>query len=145
MLLSLSSSFFPHSVYFSILNQNLSGQNLSTPMLKIQNEHLERQFLQPKVSNRFSVWTETQLQSRDSLSLSLSSKTVYKECKICIEMWTLGVAARQRVHEGGREGGRKKQRKKASLERTKTTKGVHGSSFVHYVMGYISSQTNVIG
>jgi len=42
-----------------------------------------------------------------SLSLSVSLKTVYKECKICIEIRTLGVAARQRVHEGGREGERK--------------------------------------
>jgi hypothetical protein len=113
-------------------------------MLKIQNALLERQFLQPKLSNRFSVRTGTQLQSRDSLSLSLSlslsvsPKTVYKECKICIEIRTLGVAARQRVHEGGREKERKKERKKASLERTKTTKGVHGSSYVQYVMGYIS-------
>lgn len=140
---SLSSSFFPHAVYLSILNQNLSGQNLSTPMLKIQNEHLEHQFLQPKLSNRFSVRTETQLQPRDSVSVSVSKNSLQRMQNL---HWNTDFGCScATTCARGREVGREEERKKASLERTKTTKGVHGSSLAHYVMGYISSRTNVIG
>lgn len=112
VLLSLSSSFFLHAVYFSWINQNLSGQNLSTPMLKIQNEHLERQFLQPKLSNRFSVRTETQLQPRDSVSVSVSKNSLQRMQNL---HWNTDFGCScATTCARGREVGREEERKKAS-------------------------------
>jgi hypothetical protein len=82
--------------------------------VEIQNALLELIFFSQNFPIDF-LWGQEPNCSQESLSLSLSPKTVYKECKICIEIRTLGVAARQRVHEGGSEGGREGgRRKKAS-------------------------------